>query len=425
MLGEIINVLKHDAGRLWALGAVHIGLSSWVVRFVQVAQRILLARILGADMLGHIAVVNSAINIVGLPAGAGMFTAVAKLVAENRNNVDVQRAIVGTALRIALVTSFTVMVVAWFVLSFTNVINDEVANKFLKYFVLLLPVLILTEILRCVLQGQRRMRILAGVDITFCSLGLLLVVPMTRVWFLHGWAANKIAVSTLLFFTLCYYLRSVICFEWSERQAGRLTKIGIYAFLGQLVGALILQFDTLCLSAVLKDPETTGLYNTAAIVSQHMLALPGALIIITFPFVAENVKNPALLKSRYKEIIWKMFFVSVVLAVLAGVSAPVLFKIFGSEFVHAVPAFRILLLGFIARCLYVIDNTYLDGVGRTDLTFVSGIIAAVATIILNLVFIPRWGMIGAAWATTLAMYISLGTRQLMVHHYIFKRNAVR
>lgn len=417
--------MKKDIGRLWRAGAVHMGISGWMIRAAGIVQRILLAHILGVDGIGHVAVANSAMNLIRLPAGLGMFTAVGKLIAENNGAPARQRRALGTSLRIAIAASLAVMVVAWAVLRYTPAIADPVANRLLSILVVSLPIWILVDLFRCALQGQRRMRASAALDGGIVLLGMLLIVPITWYWMLSGWVAHQIIMAVLAGSGFVWLLRPIMSLEWDSMFARRMTRIGGFAFLSQITGALILNFDTLCLSGLLKDPGVTGIYNTASMAAQQMLTIPGALLTVTFPFVAENRHDLRRLKARYKELSWKMGGMAVCLSVAAFFVAPLFFKLFGPGFLASIAPFRVLTIGFVARCLYVLDNTYLDGLGRTDLTFVSGLMAAIVTVVFNLIFIPRWGIMGAAWASTLAMCFSLLVRHAIVHYFVFIKHAMR
>jgi Na+-driven multidrug efflux pump len=70
-------------------------------------------------------------------------------------------------------------------------------------------------------------------------------------------------------------------------------------------------------------------------------------------------------------------------------------------------------------------NTYLDALGRTDVTFITGLLAMVTNIVLNLVFIPRWGVPGAAWATVISLFFSMVVREAAFHYLIFHKKAIR
>lgn len=421
----IQNSARHDIGRLWRSGTFHISLASWLSRFTQLIQRILLARILGVELLGHVAVINAAMNLIRLPAGAGMFTAAGKMIAEHNGDERSQRQVIGTALRVASVTSLLAMAAGWTLLGSTSAVQDSVANHYLRILIAFLPIFVGTELLRTALQAQRRMQLLATLDILTVLASVTMMIPLVYAWRLPGYVLSQILVAAGLLVSLILLLRRVIGFGWHHGKAGPMVRMGAFAFCSQLVGALMLQFDTLCLSSMLQDATMTGIYNTAAIVSHQLLALPGALLTVVFPFVAQHHDNVPLLQNRYRELFRKLGSAAIVLALVAGIAAPYFFMLFGDNFNSSVQPFRVLLIGFVARCLYVLDNTFLDGLGRTDLTFFSGVSAAMITIVLNLICIPRWGMMGAAWATTSAMLFSLIVRQIVVRRLLFTNQPSR
>ncbi len=420
-----LQSLATDLRRLWRAGAVHIGVSSWVVRLAQMAQRVLLARILGAEGIGHVAVVTSVLNIVRLPAGVGTFTVVNKLVAESTGDPGAQRQVVGTSLWVNSGTTVVVGAVAWGVLARTTWINSPVATRLLRMLLPLLPLMIFSEVLHNALMGQRRMRAAAGVDMALAAAGVAVAVPMAYLWGLNGWLLNQMLVIVGGFAGYAWLLRPVLGLDWNRGIAVRVGTIGSFAFLAQLVGTLLLQFDTLSVSGILGDAAATGVYNSAALVAQQMMAVPGAVLTVVFPFVAQNHHDLPRLRQRYWELFRKIGLMSAGMSAVAWFLCPWFFPLLGHEFAASVPPFRVLLLGFLARSLYVLDNTYLDALGRTDLTFASGLVAAVVTVALNLLFIRRWGLMGAAWATAVAMVISLVVRQLALHHFIFARREVR
>lgn len=419
------EVLLRDAQRLWRGGVLHIGASSFLARLTGLAQRILLARILGAENIGHIAVVTSALSFIRLPAGVGTFTVVNKLVAESTGDAEAQKGVLGTSLWINLATSLLVGACAWIILRKTNWVNDQTANRLLCILVFFLPLMIFSEVMRNALMGLRRMQVVASIDIALALTAIFVVVPMAYIWSLDGWFYNQVLVILLGFGLLAGSLRAILRLRWNTAVARRVASIGSFAFLGQLVGTLILQFDTLSVSGILKDAAATGIYNTASLVAQQMLVAPGAILIVVFPFVAQNKNDLPRLKRRYWELWRKVAALALGLSFAMWILCPWLFPVFGQEFSRSVAPFRVLLLGFVARSLYVLDNTYLDALGRTDISFVSGLLAAISTVALNLFMIPIWGVMGAAWATTLSMFLSLLVRQAAVHYFIFHRHAVR
>ena len=417
--------LRTDVVRAWNTGVVHLTASTWTVRAAQVVQRVILARILGAENIGHLAVVNSSMNLFRIPAGVGTFTVVNKLMAENANAPEARKRVLGTSLRINTVAAGGAGFLALVVLTSTTWIRDPVANLVLRWLLLLLPFSIFADVFRNALIGRRRVHAVAWTEITVSISGILLVVPMALSWGFTGWVMNQVfaVLAGVLAFAWC--IREDLSWQWDRMIASRIFRISIFAFLGQAVGALILQFDTLSVSALTRDAAATGVYNSASLVAQQMLAVPASLLTVVFPFVAENRSNLPRLRARYRELLSTLLCVCGGLAVVAWVVCPVFFRLLGPDFESAVSPFRVLTLGFIARSIYILDNTYLDALGRTDVTFYSGLVPALVTVVLSLVLIPRYGMMGAAWATTISMGVSLVVRQVAVRYVIFHRFAVR
>ena len=424
-LAIFMKTLRRDAIRVWRAGVVHIGASNLLVRGTALAQRIFLARLLGAENIGHIAVITATLSLIRLPAGAGTFTVVNKLVAESDHDVNAQREIVGTSIWVNLVTTLLVGVCSWFILSNTSWINDQVANRLLRILVFFLPFMILSEVFSNALIGQRRMRTFARINISLSLIGILVVIPMVYVWSLSGWFINLVLVILLGFGLLAWSIRAILSLKWNRVISKKIVTIGGFAFLAQLTGTLLVRFDTLSVSAILGDPSATGIYFTASLVAQQMIFIPGAILVVVFPVVAQKLNDLQGLKELYWELFRKIGALALSLSIFMWLVSPWFFALFGQEFVEAVTPFRILTLGFIARSLFVLDNTYLNALGRTDITFASGVPAAGLTIALNLTFIPIWGVIGAAWATTLSMFLSLAIRQAAVHYFIFHKYAVR
>jgi O-antigen/teichoic acid export membrane protein len=238
---------------------------------------------LGAENIGHIAVVTATLSIIRLPAGVGTFTVVNKLVAENHDDLRAQKTVVGTSLWINLFTTLVIGACAWFVLNNTTWVNDPVANRLLSVLVFLLPLMIFTEVFRNALMGQRRMRVVAGIDITLALAAIFVVIPMAYVWSISGWFANQLLIIVLGFALFAWFLRRLLSLNYSRAIAKRVFVIGGFAFLGQLVGALILQFDTLAISNMLGDPALTGIYSTASLLAQQLIVFPGALLTVVFP----------------------------------------------------------------------------------------------------------------------------------------------
>ena len=235
LVARLLTVLRHDARRIWNAGVFHVAVSNFFSRATLLAQRVLLARILGAENIGHIAIVTATLSLIRLPAGVGTFTVVNKLVAENADDIRAQKEVVGTAIWINLVTTLLIAVASWFVLSSTTWLNDPVANSLLRILIVFLPLMVYSEVFRNVLMGQRRMQTVAKLDIALSVISILVVVPMASIWLLRGWFVNQVLVIVLGCGLLAWNLRKILSLKWNGVVAKKIATIGSYAFLGQLL----------------------------------------------------------------------------------------------------------------------------------------------------------------------------------------------
>jgi O-antigen/teichoic acid export membrane protein len=169
------------------------------------------------------------------------------------------------------------------------------------------------------------------------------------------------------------------------------------------MGLLNYNFDAVLLG-FLKGPTVVGWYNAAY--KLLLVGLGGALAYFAglFPALSrlyvENRKEFGLLVRHTAEL-WLAFVVPLVVAgtFLAG---PVIRLLYGAAYDNSVAPFRILLW---SAALVMLRWVYMDSLRATDhqaLDVRCAITSASLNVVLNVLLIPRYGMIGAASATVTA-----------------------
>jgi O-antigen/teichoic acid export membrane protein len=354
-----------------------------------------------------------------------IFTPTNKLTAEENGNIELQKKVLATGFWFALCSSSFIVLIAFIALKTTSIIADPVAGNLLSVMLLFVPLTVLTQIIISFLAGRRKMRLIAKINVFLPVAGFVSAISFCYFWGLRGWLVNSALLIIIGFLAYLFFTDIRIQFGWDTRLLSRMLRIGLFAMLGQSVGTILLQFDTLCISGIMKDAEVTGVYNTAAMASQQLMAVVGGILYTVFPYVAKNHNNLPKLRARYKELSVKLFLLSVAAGLCAYLASPWFFPLFGPKFVASIDPFRVLIIGFLCRVQYVLANTYLDALGRTDITFASGLMATICNIVLNIFFIPIWGIMGAAWATVISLIFSMIIREAALHYFIFYKRAVR
>ena len=143
-----------------------------------------------------------------------------------------------------------------------------------------------------------------------------------------------------------------------------------------------------------------GLYQSATFVAQALTILPGAVAAITFPAVAHSFAKgwdrAAGTAQCARIILWISILCGSALALLAPVAIPLFF---GRRFEGSVSVLLVLLPSIVIFCPAQVLASYLSGAGRPQLNLCASAVGAVLTIVLNRLWVPAYGILGAAAGT--------------------------
>jgi len=156
------------------------------------------------------------------------------------------------------------------------------------------------------------------------------------------------------------------------------------------------------------DVFSVGLYNVAIPIALLMNIVPEIFIKIFFPIITKEFS-----KKRFKVVkelsqqVGKWIFilnlpVFLIMILFPGVIINILF---GPTYLPATNALKILAIGSFFSSLFWIPIQLLFTLGKSKLLFMNLVIASIINIILNAVLVPKYGINGAAFATTFSVII--------------------
>ncbi len=175
----------------------------------------------------------------------------------------------------------------------------------------------------------------------------------------------------------------------------------------RLYPAIITQFfsyraDVFMLAFLLPDASAPlGYYSMGVSMAEMVFFFPNAVAILLFPHVAGSVREDS---DRQVPVVARVTLLMTAFFGLALVPvATILITVILPDFTPALPALYILLPGVVVFSIAKVLSGYLTGLGRTGLTSSVAVSSFVLNIVLNLVLIPRFGILGAA-ASSLISY---------------------
>ena len=151
----------------------------------------------------------------------------------------------------------------------------------------------------------------------------------------------------------------------------------------------------------LAGPAAVGIYSAAAKLSEVWYFLPMALAASVLPAQLRVREREGEEYARRQQQYYDLSAAAAyVLSIPIALTAPWLVRLaYGAEFAAAGPILAVHIWSSIFVFLGVARGQWLVNEGLQKFYLVSTLAGAVANVSLNLVLIPRWGGLGAAWAT--------------------------
>ena len=302
-----------------------------------------------------------------------------------------------------------------FLLLLHGLLFPTVPLAYLGLALLLVPVTMFGQLhINQILLGARRIADFNAATLLYKLLLLLLVVAATVVVRLG--IPGAIWANILSSLLLC-----IVLFPWVKRIAGGVRlrpnldylrdalTYGIKAHLGNIVGFLNYRVEVFILGA-LAPASAVGFYAVAVGLAERLWFLSESASVVLFPTVSAE-------KDEYrKKTFTPLVSRSVLLITTAGavvlflISQWVVVLLFSSEYLPAIQLFRILLPGIVFLSADRILANDIAGRGLPLLNTYVGAVGIVVQVTLNLLWIPRLGAVGAAWATSISYGLTTAVR---------------
>ena len=198
----------------------------------------------------------------------------------------------------------------------------------------------------------------------------------------------------------------IINWKFEKGLAVNLLKDSWPLILSGLVVSVYMKIDQVMIKNMINSEEV-GYYATAVRLSEAWYFIPVALTNSLFPAIvnAKNVSNKFYfnrMQKLYDILAWMAISIAIPISIF---SKDIVNIIFGNEFQSAAPVLTIYIWAGVAVFLGVASSQYLITENFTRLSFFRTLIGMVFNIILNLVLIPKYGIIGAAYATLISYSI--------------------
>lgn len=193
-------------------------------------------------------------------------------------------------------------------------------------------------------------------------------------------------------------------------------RYGLPAHVSSLFHFLTYRLDLLIVSSVL-GASAAGTYSVSLLMAESITYLPQAISLVLLPRTAARSQDLRAVRSMVRRSVTITLVVSSLIGMLLVLVGRTLISIlFSFEFIDSYPALVALVPGAVMGAAGVVLLNATAGLGRPGLNaWVAGA-ATVSLVGLDLLLLPRWGLLGAGVASSIAYgVLFLGSAVAYLH----------
>ena len=385
-------------------------------------------RVLGVVDYGHYVLGLTIISLGTIFSNIGLSYGIFRFVPIFRAKKDLEK-IKGVIVFCGKLLFFNSVIVSISLFCLSDYLSNTVfvkpeLNVFLRVLVFALPFTIITMFSDNVFKGFNKIKYkVITEDIFIMTLRLILfgacmILGLKAYNILYSYVITLISGSILgLYFVFKLFpdlLNRSIKAVYSTKE---IISYSLPLFLSRFLALILNRIDIIMIGYYLPS-EDIGIYSISNRLAEVVFFIAVSIFAVFSPTIAEEFGKGK--KDNIK------FYLQKVTKVTLMLTTPIFFVIillsdellgiFGDEFISGKVPLNILAVSFLLNSILGYYGQVLGVTGRSKLIFLNSFFGAIINIILNLILIPKYGLIGAALATGSSIFLVNIARVLEVYY---------
>ncbi|MFA5049548.1 MAG: flippase [Candidatus Micrarchaeia archaeon] len=406
--------------------------SQILTKFISFLYLIILARLLTPEQIGAFYLVLAILGILYIFTDLGLIYSLGRYVpylygrkefAKLKNLVKLSYLGGGV---LTLIFTIVVFLLAGNIADF---LNEEKITPVLQLMAIWILIKEIDDVSRGILSGRKKIFECQIMDVI--QNGVKIIITLIA-FYLIGFNETALSIGFLISFILILPIGVYWAYkevkQWpSEEKAFTLKEnidlgkevinFGIIITLISLLWTIIQYTDKIMISYLMPDSlAQIAVYTIALGLANLILIFPSAIGAVFFPLVSEYFGKNEMEKIRETiniSIKWSIVTIIPIVAIMILFSQNLLSIFYGSNYTSGYIVLILFTAGLLIRSIFAILSTTLAAMRKLDVEIKSAGAAAISNIIFNIIFIPVWGINGAAFASLLSFIIF----SLMIWYY--------
>lgn len=392
---------------------------------------VVLTRALGVESFGIYVYIFALVALFSVPAQFGMTTLIVRetVRAETESDWGLLRGVWRwtniTASIISIVLIILCIVYFTFFAGNNHKISDS--NAFL-YAIVAIPFLALSSLRSASLQGLRK--IVQSQLPENIIRPLILIGLISLYWF---FVSNEVSSETAVIINVSATIVSFIFGVWLLRRETPIevlnkpkpqykTKLWLKSIipLSLMEGIAVINIQTdIVMLGILGSVEDVGLYRIASQGASITTVGLTVVAMAAMPYFARFYAKGDILKLSKVAVITARasMLLAIPLALLFIFYGDIVLVVaFGKDFANGYAILIVLTIVQLVNAVFGTSGRILNMTGHEQDTLKGMLVATLSNVLLNFIFIPSYGAVGAAWATGTSILIRNIMLWIMVHH---------
>lgn len=421
------NKIKKELHKLKKTGFFSIFLSSILSKVIVFIGGVILVRILSKSDYGIYSYILNAISFLCIFNDFGASNAALQFLTEYSADKDKQKAVLKYSLKVgirgALFSSILVLISPIFY-PFTESVSKELTPMlFLIPFINTLNSFI-TVILRANMQNKKY----GILQIITTAAHYIFLIPFTLLFGLVGAVLSQYFYTGVILLFGLYLIKDIISKNKNiklldKKEQKDFLKLSFATQVNNSVGSLLIILDTFLIGVLMIDMEAVASYKVASGIPKIMSFLPSILTVYILPYFIKHNKDTKWIEKNYNKVmLYCLLFFGSIISVLLVFSKFIIKFMYGSQYLDAVPAFCILIIGyFFSSSIKIPSSNIIYSMRKVKINLIVTIISGILKVALNVILIPTYGIIGAASSTMIINILDSGIFYIYLKIMLKKR----
>lgn len=286
---------------------------------------------------------------------------------------------------------------------FLPILLPGISKKYLLLGMIALPLGLFTGNFGAMMQGLQR---IYTINILGFLGSILSVVFMSLLLIVLGWGiigamiASLSVQSVMLIITGFLLKKEGAQFrpQWDIRVIKPTFNYGLKCYVGNLLQFFNYRLDMFIVNFFL-GPAGVGIYGVSVVMAELLWQIPNAASFVIFPKAANSSHETM---NRFTpRVFWIILTITTGGAFLLAIFGKLVISlVFSDAFLAAYKPLLVLLPGVVVLGAAKVLTNDIAGRGFPHYNSITSGMSLVATIVLDLILIPKWGIVGAALAST-------------------------